>query len=137
MKPFLNSALDYIGVLGQYLVMVLIVAGALLIYDKKFKSPIFGTVDIAQVMRDKSAQLEQALARQYAAATQSPDSVKTILTATRIEAEKFAQLLPMLLNDISVDCKCVVLASNAVASASGITPRPLDLTPALRTKAGL
>ena len=108
------------------LVSMSAVAAGLVLYDRTVVRPalLIGVVDVGEVYRAKDAEFTQIL-------------IKTALEEDRqkavLMARSFAQRLPLALEELPRDCKCLVLLKGAIA---GSTPNTLDLTPLLRTKVG-
>lgn len=95
-----------------------------LILPTRLPAPI-GVVDLASVYRDKEAAFTRIV---------SADDVSARERQMAIDlAAAFARDLPRALEEISQECGCVVLASNAVAGRF----QTVDLTAALRRKVGL
>ena len=110
--------------LVQLVLTLLVVAGALLLYDRSVVRPAqrIGVVDVAEVYRQKEAEFTQLLTRTPA----EEDRQKALLMA-----RAFAQRLPAALEELPRDCGCLVVLKSAVA---GPTPQMVELTAALRRK---
>jgi hypothetical protein len=120
------KALGFIPALAQMLLTVFVVAAALLLYDRKVLRPALriGTVDVAEVYRQKEAEFTQMLTK----AGSDEDRQRAMLMA-----RAFAQRLPTALEELPRDCGCLVVLKGAVA---GVTPHTVDLTAQLRQKVG-
>ena len=110
--------------LVQLVLTLLVVAAALLFYDRSVVRPAqrIGVVDVAEVYRQKEAEFTQLLTRTPA----EEDRQKALLMA-----RAFAQRLPAALEELPRDCGCLVVLKSAVA---GPTPQMVELTAALRRK---
>ncbi|GAC1354846.1 MAG: hypothetical protein NVSMB34_07370 [Variovorax sp.] len=110
--------------LAQLVLTLLVVAAALLFYDRSVVRPAqrIGVVDVAEVYRQKEAEFTQLLTRTPA----EEDRQKALLMA-----RAFAQRLPAALEELPRDCGCLVVLKSAVA---GPTPQMVELTAALRRK---
>jgi hypothetical protein len=110
--------------LAQLVLTLLVVAAALLFYDRSVVRPAqrIGVVDVADVYRQKEAEFTQLLTRTPA----EEDRQKALLMA-----RAFAQRLPAALEELPRDCGCLVVLKSAVA---GPTPQMVELTAALRRK---
>ena len=110
--------------LVQFVLTLLVVAAALLFYDRSVVRPAqrIGVVDVAEVYRQKEAEFTQLLTRTPA----EEDRQKALLMA-----RAFAQRLPAALEELPRDCGCLVVLKSAVA---GPTPQMVELTAALRRK---
>lgn len=99
-----------------------IAAAALLGYDRWVARPelAIGIVDLNAVYRDKEAEIARSLTEAHTDAER-----ERAMQAAR----DFSQRLPMALEALPRECRCLVVLSSAV-----VTPAPstLDLTPALR-----
>src|SRR3989344_275378 len=97
-----------IPALVQSLLTLIVVAAALLLYDRTVVRPALriGMVDVAEVYRQKAMLMVRA----------------------------FAQRLPIALEELPRDCSCLVVLKGAVA---GPTPHTVDLTALLRQKVGM
>lgn len=102
----------------------LLVAAALLAYERLVARPhrMVGVVDLGEVYRLKEAQFSQMLIQP------GPQAERQKALAL---AQAFAQRLPRALEELALDCNCVVLPRSAVA---GMGPDMVDLTTALRQK---
>ena len=110
--------------LAQLALTLLVVAAALLFYDRSVVRPAqrIGVVDVAEVYRQKEAEFTQLLTRTPA----EEDRQKALLMA-----RAFAQRLPAALEELPRDCGCLVVLKSAVA---GPTPQMIELTATLRRK---
>ena len=110
--------------LAQLVLTLLVVAAALLFYDRSVVRPAqrIGVVDVAEVYRQKEAEFTQLLTRTPG----EEDRQKALLMA-----RAFAQRLPAALEELPRDCGCLVVLKSAVA---GPTPQMVELTAALRRK---
>jgi hypothetical protein len=106
------------------LVSLIVVAGALLAYDRQVIGPAraIGVVDLAEVYRVK----EDEFTRRLTAARSDEERQATLQMA-----RSFAQRLPVALESLPVECDCLVLLK---ASVAGPTPHTVDLTTRLRQK---
>lgn len=110
--------------LANALVSLVVVAGALLLYDRLVIRPAraIGVVDLAEVYRVKEDEFTRRLT-----AAHSEEERQTTLQM----AKTFAQRLPVALESLPAECGCLVLLKASVASP---TPQTVDLTPRLRQK---
>ncbi|MCU7370045.1 hypothetical protein PEC18_03970 [Paucibacter sp. O1-1] len=110
-------------------VTVLLVAGALAVYDRLVLRPalVVGVVDLSEVYRAKEAQFTQLLTT--ASSSGSDDERERALSMAR----SFSQRLPAALDELPRECGCLVVLRTAVAGS----PHARDLTPALRRKVDL
>lgn len=106
------------------LVCLVVVTGALLLYDRLVIRPMrtVGVVDLAEVYRVK----EDEFTRRLTAARSEEERQATLQIA-----RSFAQRLPVALESLPTECGCLVLLK---ASVAGPTPHTVDLTPRLRQK---
>jgi len=113
--------------LSQSVITLLVVAVALLVYDRLVAHPTqpIGVVDVGQVYRLKEAEFTQLMTK----STSEEERQQALAMAQR-----FAQQLPLALEELSRDCACLVLVRSAVA---GNPPHALELTGLLRRKVGL
>ncbi len=104
-----------------------LVAIALLAYDRLVVQPaqLVGIVDIGEVYRLKEAEFTQRVTN-----TASEDERQQALDMAR----QFAQRLPLALEELSRDCRCLVLPRTSVA---GAPPHAVDLTALLKRKVAL
>jgi hypothetical protein len=118
MKPALFHALL------QGLATLIVVALALTAYDRWIAGPALriGVVDLNAVYREKEAEFTRRVteARTEAEREQAMQAART-----------FAQRLPLALEALPDECRCLVLLHTAVVSPATETA---DLTPALRRK---
>jgi hypothetical protein len=116
-----------IPALVQSLLTLIVVAAALLLYDRTVVRPALriGMVDVAEVYRQKEAEFTQLLTK----AGSEDDRQNAMLMA-----RTFAQRLPIALEELPRDCACLVVLKGAVA---GPTPHTVDLTAQLRQKVGM
>jgi len=107
-----------------WLVSAFTIVCAIVIYDRIVVGPAktIGVVDVGDVYRAKEAEFTALL-------TQSK-SDEDRSRAMRM-ARDFSQRLPAALDELSNECKCLVLIKSAVASHA---PRTVDLTEQLKTK---
>jgi hypothetical protein len=115
---------------SRYLVafggVALFVAASLAAYDRWVLRPALaiGAVDLSEIYRAKEAQFTQLLI-----ATGSEREREQALEMARV----FSQRLPAALDELPLECGCLVVARTAVIGG----PHVLNLTPALRRKVGL
>jgi hypothetical protein len=104
----------------------LLVAVSLAAYDRWILRPALaiGAVDLSEIYRAKEAQFAQLLV-----ATGSEEEREQALQMARA----FSQRLPVALDELPLECGCLVVLKTAVIGG----PRVLNLTPALRQKVGL
>lgn len=126
------------------LVIALQLIGGLIYHKTVIKRAIggavvFAVVDVQSVYRER----EIAFDKQLAGAT-----TKETREAAILQVQQFALAVPTHLAALSVECKCMVLLSNAVGSSVGVpagagagagvgATNVVDLTPQLRKKLGL
>lgn len=110
--------------IANALVSLIVVAGALLVYDRQFIRPArtIGVVDLAEVYRVKEDEFTRRLT-----ATNSDEERQATLQMAR----SFAQRLPLALESLPAECGCLVMLK---ASVAGPTPYTVDLTQRLRQK---
>lgn len=103
---------------------VLITAGGLLAYDRLVARPaqLVGVVDVAEVYRLKEAEFAKLITE-----SKSDEERQKALNL----ASTFAKRLPVAMDELPVDCKCLVVLRSAIA---GRTPNTRDLTTLLKTK---
>jgi hypothetical protein len=108
-------------------VTLFVVAIALAIYDRLVVLPSqrIGVVDLAEVYRAKEAQFSRLLT------TSGSDADRHHAMAL---AAEFAQRLPVALEELPRECRCLVVVK---ASVVGSAPQVMDLTPALKRKVDL
>ena len=108
----------------QVAVTIVLVAGALVAYDKWMVRPalLIGLVDVAEVYRDKEAEFTAAITR----ATTSEERQKAFTSA-----QLFAKRLPVALDELPQECRCLVVVRSSVA---GTPPYSVDLTAKLKQK---
>lgn len=113
--------------ISQSVLTLLVVALALAAYDRLVAraTKSIGVVDVGQVYRLKEAEFTQLVTK----STSEQERQQALAMAQR-----FAQQLPLALEELSRDCACLVLVRSAVA---GNPPHALDLTMLLRRKVGL
>jgi hypothetical protein len=104
-----------------------LIAIALLAYDRLAARPtqLVGIVDVGEVYRLKEAEFTQQLAK-----TVTDDERQKALD----KARQFAQRLPLALEELPRDCRCLVLVRTSVA---GTPPNAVDLTALLKRKVNL
>lgn len=105
---------------------LLIVLGTLAAYDRVVVRPAqrVGVVDVGEVYRQKEAEFTLLLTR----AANDADREKAFALA-----RSFSQRLPAALEELPLDCACLVVLKSAVA---GRTPRTVELTALLQQKLG-
>lgn len=108
-------------------VTLFLVALVLVAYDRQVARPaqLVGIVDVGEVYRLKEAEFTQQLTK---AATD--DERQKALDMAR----QFAQRLPLALEELPRDCRCLVLVRTSVA---GTPPNAVDLTALLKRKVNL
>jgi len=113
--------------LAQLLVATFVCGAALLAYDRAVAHPaqLIGVVDVGEVYRLKEAEFTQIVTR-----TSSDDERQKAL----LMARRFAQRLPLALEELPRDCRCLVVVRAAVA---GSPPNSVDLTALLKHKVEL
>lgn len=118
MKPVAFQALLHV------LVTLVVVAIVLLAYDYGVVRPgrVIGVVDLNAVYRQKEAEFT----RRVTEATTEAERDQAMQAA-----REFAQRLPLALESLPRECRCLVMLSSAVVTPS---PGVLDLTPRLRQK---
>jgi len=106
------------------LLSIAIVGAALVAYDQGVVQPALrvGVVDLAEVYRVKEA----AFARALSASGSDEDRLRAL-----IQAREFAQRLPVALEELPRECRCLVILKSALA---GPTPNGIDLTALLKKK---
>lgn len=87
--------------------------------------PRIGVVDLLAIYRDKEAAFTRLIGKEGAT---DRDREAAMAGAT-----EFARGLPLALDALSADCRCVILAGNAVAGRH----TAIDLSPELRRRLGL
>ncbi len=109
------------------LATVAVVAAALLAYDRVVTHPaqLVGVVDVGEVYRLKEAEFTRLVTR-----AASDDERQQALTVAR----QFAQRLPLALEELPRDCRCLVIVRTAIA---GVPPHAVDLTALLKSKVAL
>lgn len=103
---------------------VLVVAGELAAYDHWIIRPALrvGIVDVGEVYRQKEADFTLILTK----ASTDDERQKAMAMARR-----FAQRLPVALEELPRECGCLVVLKSAIA---GATPDTVDLTAQLKHK---
>jgi hypothetical protein len=103
---------------------VLIMAGGLLAYDRFVVRPaqLIGVVDVAEVYRLKEAEFAKLITE-----SKSDEERQKALNI----ASSFARRLPVAMDELPGDCRCLVVLRSAIA---GRTPNTRDLTALLKTK---
>jgi hypothetical protein len=103
---------------------VAVVAAALAGYDRFVVRPsrLIGVVDLGEVYRAKEAEFARLLAQGA-----SDEERRGALAV----AQRFALRLPVALEELPHECRCLVVLRSAVA---GATPDSVDLTGALMRK---
>ncbi len=103
---------------------LLVVTVCFAAYDRVVVRPnlVIGVVDVGEVYRAKEAEFTQILTR---AGTDAERDRALAL------ARSFAQRLPLALEELPRECRCLVMLRSAVA---GSTDRMVDLTPELQAK---
>lgn len=104
-----------------------LVAAALLAYDRLVVRPsqLVGIVDVGEVYRLKEAEFTRQLTK-----SGTDDERQKALEMAR----QFAQRLPLALEELPRDCRCLVLVRTSVA---GTPPNAVDLTALLKRKVNL
>lgn len=102
----------------------LLAVGALAAYDHWVIRPELriGVVDVGEVYRQKEAEFTLILTR-----AGSDDERQRAMVIAR----RFAQRLPVALDELPLECGCLVVLKSAVA---GSTARTVDLTAQLKNK---
>ena len=117
-----------VGVVELALVSTVAAAAAVAAYHFVIlpkQLPQLATVDLATLYREQEAAFTGVV---------SQDNVTDEARQMAIgRAEAFARVLPGALEELSQDCGCTVLSSNAVAGRHGV----IDLTAELRRRIGL
>lgn len=105
-------------------VSMLVTACGLLAYDRLVVRPsqVIGVVDLAEIYRLKEAEFAALMTR----GNSDADRQQAMDLATR-----FARRLPLALEELPADCRCLVVLKSALA---GPTAHTLDLTALLKTK---
>lgn len=105
-------------------VSLLVAACCLLAYDRLIIRPSqwVGVVDVSEVYRIKEAEFASLLT----AGRTDEDRQRAMELATT-----FARRLPQALDELPLECRCLVVMKSVVAGASSNT---LDLTPRLKAK---
>jgi hypothetical protein len=103
---------------------VLAMAAALAAYDRWVVRPALriGVVDLSEVYRQKEAEFTLTLTK-----AGTDDERQSAVAMAR----RFAQRLPVALDELPRECGCLVVLRSAVA---GATPRAIDLTAHLKHK---
>jgi hypothetical protein len=111
---------------AHVLATAVIVLAALLLYDRFALRPALriGVVDLASVYRGKEAEFAAAIA-----ASGSANDRQRALASAR----KFAERLPLALEELPRECACLVVLR---ASVVGDPPNGVDLTAVLARKVG-
>ena len=111
----------------QVAVCVLVMACGLLAFDRFVVRPsqVIGIVDVSEVYRIKEAEFASLIT-----AGRSEDERQKAVEL----ASSFARRLPLALEELPRDCRCLVVLKSAVAGRSANT---LDLTALLKTKVDL
>ena len=106
------------------LATLLAIAAALAAYHHWIVRPALrvGIVDLGEVYRLKEAEFTLTLTKPGS----DDERLRAITTARR-----FAQRLPVALDELTQECGCLVVLRSAVAAA---TPRTVDLTARLKQK---
>lgn len=106
------------------LATVFIVGASLLAYDRLVVRPaqVIGVVDVGEVFKLKETEFTQRMTR---SATEEERQQALFL------ARQFAQRLPLALEALPRECRCVVLVRTALA---GRPDNAIDLTPLLEHK---
>jgi hypothetical protein len=110
------------------LVSLFIVSVAIAAYHHtvRLRSERIGVIDLAEVYRLK----EKAFADRVTA----PGATEADRDQAIGEAQAFARALPQALEELPLECDCLVLLRTAIAAH---TPATVDLTPALKRRVGL
>jgi hypothetical protein len=103
---------------------LLAMAAALAVYDRWIVRPALriGIVDLSEVYRQKEAEFTLTLTK-----AGTDDERQSAVAMAR----RFAQRLPVALDELPRECGCLVVLRSAVA---GATPRAIDLTAQLKHK---
>lgn len=112
----------------QSAVTLMIVVAGLTFYHR-FVLPgttRFGVVDVGEVYRLKEKQLLEMVTKPLVS-----DADKLLALAA---AQEFAKVFPLALEQLPLECQCLVLVRSAIAAQ---TPHTVDLTPLLKKKIGL
>ena len=110
------------------LVSLFVVAVGIAAYHRLIRSPAdrIGVIDVTEVYRLKEKEFTDVVTK-VGASEADKDKAMT-------EAQAFAKALPQALEDLPLECGCLVLLRNAIAAN---TPAMIDLTPTLKRKVGL
>lgn len=116
------------ALLVHALVSLVMMSLALVTYDSLVRRPAarIGLIDVGELVRLKDDRVLDVLTK--AAATE--EEKKTALAF----GTRFATAFPHALEELAMECECLVLSRSAVA---GVPPNAVDLTPALKQKVGL
>ncbi len=126
--PTAASVRRGVGVLELALVSTIAAAVAVAAYHFVVlprQLPQLATVDLAALYREQEAAFTGVVSQDNVT-----DEARQIAIG---RAEAFARVLPGALEELSQDCGCTVLSSNAVAGRHGV----IDLTAELRRRIGL
>jgi|SRR5471032_1529392 len=119
------------SLLLNFLMSAFVVAVALPIgfhfYERMVAGParLIGVVDVGEVYRLKETEFTQIVTR----TTSEDERQKALMMARR-----FAQRLPLALEELPRECQCLVVVRSAVA---GVPPNAVDLTASLKHKVEL
>jgi hypothetical protein len=110
--------------LATLLTTLVAMAAAIAAYDRWIVRPALrvGIVDLSEIYRQKEAEFTLTLTK----AGSDDERHKAVAMARR-----FAQRLPVALDELPHECGCLVVLRSAVA---GATPRAIDLTSHLKHK---
>ncbi len=113
--------------LASMSLVALSIGTALLAYDHWVVRPsqIIGVVDVGEVYRLKEAEFTQLVTK----ASSEAERQRALLMA-----REFARRLPLALEELPRECRCLVVVRTAVA---GHPPNALDLTTLLKHKVEL
>lgn len=112
------------AVAANFVVVLAVVAAALFAYDRVVVRPalLIGVVDLGEVYRAKEAEFARLLASSSSEAERE---------RALGYARQFAQRLPVALEELPRECRCLVILKSALV---GATPNGIDLTAALMKK---
>lgn len=122
MRPVFKSLL--VNFFTSAFVVAIALPIAFHFYDRTVARParLIGVVDVGEVYRLKETEFTQIVTR-----TSSEDERQKAL----LMARRFAQRLPLALEELPRDCRCLVVVRSAVA---GVPPNAVDLTASLKHK---
>jgi hypothetical protein len=110
------------------LIALFIVAASIAAYHRFHPAPAprVGVVDVSEVYRAKEAEFLQIVAKAGATDSDRENAMQL--------ARVFARALPQALEELPLECNCIVLVRTALAATSADM---VDLTPGLKQKLGL